>query len=37
MESLLCEANVLSRKTRVIAPKGYNFWSDRSIVLKVLQ
>jgi hypothetical protein len=25
MESLLCEANVLSHKTRVTAPKGYNF------------
>jgi hypothetical protein len=37
MESLLCEAKVRSCQTRVMAQKGPNFWSDRWIVLKVLQ
>jgi hypothetical protein len=37
MESLLCEAKVRSRRTRVTAQKGSNFWFDRWIVLKFLQ
>jgi len=37
MESLLYEANIRSRQTRVTAQKGFNFWSDRWIVLKFLQ
>jgi hypothetical protein len=37
MKSLLCEAKVRSRQTRVTAQKGYNFWSYRWIVLKFLQ
>jgi hypothetical protein len=37
IESLLCEAKVRSRQTRVTAQKGSNFRSDRWIVLKFLQ
>jgi hypothetical protein len=37
MESLLVEEEVLSRETGITAEKRYNFWSDRSIVLKQLQ
>jgi len=37
MESLLCEPEVQSRRTRVTARKGSNFSSDRWIVLKFLQ
>jgi hypothetical protein len=36
MESILYEAKVRSRQTRLTAQKGYNFWSDRWIVLKFL-
>jgi len=36
MESLLGKAEVLSSQTGIIAEKGYNFWSDRWIALKVL-
>jgi hypothetical protein len=36
MESLLYEAKVRSRQTRLTDQKGYNFWSDRWIVLKFL-
>jgi len=37
MESLLVEKEVLSLRTGITAEKGHNFWSDRWIVLKVLQ
>jgi hypothetical protein len=37
MESLLGEANVRSRQTKVTPQKGFNFWSNRWIVLKFLQ
>jgi hypothetical protein len=37
MESLLVEEEVLSRKTRITAEKGHNFWSDSWIALKFLQ
>jgi len=36
MESLLDEEEVLPRQTEITAEKGYNFWSDRWIALKVL-
>jgi hypothetical protein len=37
MESILCEANIRSRQTRVTPQKGSNFCSDRCIVFKFLQ
>jgi hypothetical protein len=37
MESLLGEAEVRSRQTRVTTQKGSNFWSDRWIDLNFLQ
>jgi hypothetical protein len=37
MESLLVEDEVLSCQTGITAEKGLNFWSDRWIVLKVLE
>jgi len=37
MESLLVEAEVLSRKTGLIAEKRNIFWSDRWIAFKHLQ
>jgi len=36
MESLLDEEEVLSRQIEIIAEKGYNFWFERWIALKVL-
>jgi hypothetical protein len=35
MESLLGEAEVSTRQTRVPIRKGHNFWSDRWISLKI--
>jgi hypothetical protein len=35
MESLLDGEEVLSRQTGITAEKGYNFWSDRLIALKL--
>jgi hypothetical protein len=37
MESLLSEEEILSRQTGITTEKGYIFWSDRLIELKVLQ
>jgi hypothetical protein len=37
MESLLSEAEVRSRQTRVSAQKGSNVWSDHWIVFKFIQ
>jgi hypothetical protein len=36
MESLLVEEEVWSRETEIKAEKGYKFWPERWIVLKVL-
>jgi hypothetical protein len=37
METLLDEVEALSRQTGITAEKGHNFWSNRWIMLKVLQ
>jgi len=37
MQSLLCEAKVRSRQTRVTTKKGTKFWSDSWIMTKFLQ
>jgi hypothetical protein len=37
LESLLGEEEVWTRQIRITSKKGHNFWSDRWIVLKVLQ
>jgi len=37
MEFLLDKYEVLSLQTGITVEKGHNFWSDRWIVMKVLQ
>jgi hypothetical protein len=37
MESLLGKEEVLSGKSKIMAQKDHNFWSDRWITLKFLQ
>jgi hypothetical protein len=37
MESLVVEEYILSRQTETTAKKGYSFWYDHWITLKLLQ